>query len=163
MIRIFRSKIKILSLPPNSSSRSSMDFQRSIAKRVKTHPIFLFSKYNYRIEVITGQSIQRKRNVLWVFDSGARLNLIRAGILATQTRSRIVKEAKIVNLATTSKHRLSVIGILPLSVAIGSQATRIYLVVVNKRGADVILGCQYIDTAVDEINVKKGTQGQKNG
>ena len=78
--------------------------------------------------------------------------------MASQTRSRIVKEVKIVNLASESKHRLKVIGLLPLTVTIGGKATRTTFVFVNKLRADVILGCQYIDTAVDEINVKKRAQ-----
>ena len=70
-------------------------------------------------------------------------------------RSRIVREVKIVNLSSTSKQMLNAIGIFLLTVTVGSEATRTIFVVVIELGADVILRYQYIDTAVDEINVKK--------
>ena len=75
--------------------------------------------------------------------------------MVSQTRSIIVKEAKIVNLSSASKHSLNVIRVLPLIVTIKGQANRTTIVLVNELRAGVILGFRYIDTAVDETNIKK--------
>ena len=46
-------------------------------------------------------------------------------------------------------------GLLPLTVTIAGQATRTTFVVMEELGVNIILGCQYIYAAMDEINVKK--------
>ena len=66
-----------------------------------------------------------------------------------------MKGAKIVYLASESKHMLNITGLLPLAVTIAGQATRTTFVIVEELGADVIVGFQYIEAAVDEIYVKK--------
>ena len=74
-----------------------------------------------------------------------------------------MKGAKIVNLASTSKRRLIVIGLLPLTVTIAGLAARTTFVVVEELGAYVVLGCQYIDAPVDAIIVMKQALVLKSG
>ena len=90
----------------------------------KLDPGCLLSEYNNKIETMIGRSAQWQVYVLCVLDSGAGPNLIRSGLVSPQTRSRIVRVAKVVNLANASKHRLYVIGILPFIATIGAQTTR---------------------------------------
>ena len=54
-------------------------------------PVCLLSKYNYKVEAKIGRSTERQRDNLCVLDSGAGPNLIRAGLVAPQNKSRIVR------------------------------------------------------------------------
>ena len=72
-----------------------------------------------------------------------------------------MKGSKIIILAIAFKHKLNVTGLLTLTATIRCQAARATFIVVEVLGADVIIGCQYIDMAVEEINVKKRALGLK--
>ena len=106
-------------------------------------PSCLLSKHNYRVEAKIEHGAQQQRNILCVPDLGVGPNLIRIDLLSPLTRSRIVRGLKAINLASSSKHRLNVIRILPFTVTIACQSTRTTLVAVKELGPDVIIGYQY--------------------
>ena len=66
-----------------------------------------------------------------------------------------MKREKIVNLASAWGHKFNVIGLLPPAVTKASNVARTTFIVLEELGTDVIIGCQYIDAAVNEINVSK--------
>eukprot|EP00171_Calliarthron_tuberculosum_P003874 IDg3874t1 len=82
-------------------------------------------------------------------------NLIRAALLPRETLDSIDISREVVNLASASNHRLDVLGIVSLTVTVGTQTNRIPFVVVSQLGADAILGCSYIDQAIEDIKCQK--------
>ena len=71
------------------------------------------------------------------------------------TRSRISEGANIAKLASASKRRLNVFGLLHLTIAVGGHVAGTTFLVAEEREADVILVCQYTDAAVGEVEYQE--------
>ena len=119
----------------------------------RSDPICYLSKFNYKVSAMIGPDVSSLRPHLTVLDTGAGPNLIRADLLPEQVISKINRSREIINLSSASNHKIDVLGTTLLTVKVGDQLTRTQFVVVRNLGADVILGCQYIDSAVAALNV----------
>ena len=97
------------------------------------------------------------------FDTGASPNLIRADMLPYSTIAELDRNRQVVNLASDSKHRLTTLGIVSLTIRIGSFMTRQPFVVCRHLGADAILGCTFIDTHTEAIWVRRRVVVLNNG
>lgn len=121
----------------------------------RADPICRLSLYNYKLEAKIGTSRASQQWRLTVLDSGAGPNLIRAALLSPETISSLDTKREVVNLASASNHRLDVLGIVILTVTVGTQTNRVPFVVVKQLGADAILGCSYMDQAIEDIKCQK--------
>lgn len=113
------------------------------------------SLYNYKLEAKIGHKPSSQTWMLTVLDSGVGPNLIRAAILPREVLNSIDTTREVVNLASASNHRLDVLGIVNLSVTVGTQTNRVPFAIVNQLGADAIFGCSYIDHAIEDIKCQK--------
>lgn len=121
----------------------------------RASPICFLSPWNYKVEALVGPTAETQVQLLTVLDTGAGPNLIRADLLPDDTLLKLDKSREMVNLASASNHRLHVMGIATLSVSIGDYKARQQFIVVKKLGADVILGCTFIDAHVRSIRPRQ--------
>lgn len=117
--------------------------------------ICYLSQFNYKLEAQIGPTADSQQMRLTVLDTGAGPNLVRADILLQRLLTELDRSREIVNLASASKHRLDVLGITTLSVTVGTHTVRLPFIAVRKLGTYVILGCHYMDKAVDTIQVQQ--------
>ena len=126
-------------------------------------PICKLSSFNYKVEasIITGND--KALLVLSVVDNGAGPNLVREDLIPAHLLAKIDKSRKVVNLASASGHILDTIGVVNLSVRVGTQKTCHTFVVSKNLNADIILGCSYLDEAVEDIRIQNKTLDLLNG
>eukprot|EP00171_Calliarthron_tuberculosum_P021901 IDg21901t1 len=117
-------------------------------------PVCHLSFFNYKLEALICPTKDTQRQHLTVLDTGAGPNLIRAALLPEDTLNKLDQSRETVNLSSASKHRLDVMGLVSLTVTVADLSIRQTFVVVRQLGADVILGCQFIDSAVDFLSVR---------
>ena len=108
------------------------------------------SAFNYKLEAKIGNASEM-RSVLTVLDTGAGPNLMRYDIVPADAREKINNSLDIVDLASASNHKLETVGIVHLTVQVGSYKARQPFVVTRQLGADVILGCTFIDSHIEGI------------
>ena len=58
---------------------------------------------------------------------------------------------EVVNLKSVSQHRLDVLGMVVMTVTLGSYTARVPFAVVRSLGADILLGFTYIDRHIEAI------------
>ena len=121
------------------------------------------SAWNYKVEALVGPTQDSQVKMLTVFDTGAGPNLIRAALLPDEVLNTIDTRRKVVSLCSASNHKLDVLGVVTLTVTIADLRVRQPFVVVSKLGADVILGCTFIDHCVDEIRPRQKYVVLRNG
>lgn len=121
----------------------------------RNEPVCYLSKHNYKLAAEVGPSRKTQQPRLTVLDTGAGPNLIRTDLLPQRLLDELDRTREIVNLARASQHRLEVLGITTLSVTVGSHSIRVPFVAVHRLGTDVILGCHYIDRAINTIEVQR--------
>jgi len=126
-------------------------------------PVCKLSGLNYKVEAEVKLSPDTWLQALSVVDTGAGPNLIRADLLPSTLLDSIDRSTEVVNLASASGHALDIVGILTLPVRIGNQTTSNKFVVSQALNADVLLGCHYLDTAVDNISIQRRTLTLNNG
>eukprot|EP00171_Calliarthron_tuberculosum_P017931 IDg17931t1 len=126
-------------------------------------PVCYLSQFNYKLEARVGPSVQDQQCLLTVLDTGAGPNLIRADLLPQRLLDELDRSQEVINLASASKHRLDVLGITQLTVTIASYTARMPFVGVRQLGTDVILGCHFIDKAVDSIQIRHRRIALTNG
>ena len=88
------------------------------------------SAYNYKVEVAVGARPIELKQYLYVADTGAGPNLIRADCVPPKILANVTRDRRIVNLASTSKHKLHTIGVVYLWMHTGGYACRQPFVVV---------------------------------
>lgn len=120
-------------------------------------PALSLSKYNYKVEASIGPKFSCRTSRLTVFDTSAGPNLVRANVLPEEVLRNLDKSREIVNLTSASKHRLTTLGLVRLCVQVGAYVTMQTFIVVRELAADVILGCSFIDSHVEEIKIRKRT------
>ena len=131
------------------------DYQRS--------PVCQLSSYNYKVEAKIGPTATSQSPRLTVFDTGAGPNLIRASLLPSETLAAIDRNKTIVKLTSASKHSLDVLGIVYLTLTVSTFRVRQPFVVVRQLGADVILGCTFINDCVEQIYPRQRKVILRNG
>ena len=67
------------------------------------------------------------------------------------------------NLASASGHKIDVLGTLDVDVRVGSTASKNEFIVSRQLHADVLLGCQLIDKAINSIHIQQKTVELVNG
>lgn len=120
-------------LPPNIS----LDEYRA-------YPVCYLSYFNYKLESFVGPSKKTQQRYLTVLDTCADPNLILVSLLPDDVLSHPNKSREVVNLSSFSKHRLDVLGLVPLTITVANVNFRQIFVSVRQLGADIILGCQFI-------------------
>ena len=122
----------------------------------KANPVCLLSPYNYKVEALIGRTRTLQSSYLTVLDTGAGPNLIWSDCLDTEALATVDTSPDIFNLASPTKHRLNTaLGIVTLTVTVASFTSRHPFVVVKELGTDVILGCTFLDSAVESIHPRK--------
>lgn len=121
----------------------------------RASPICYLSAWNYKVEALVGPTAETQVEQLTVIDTGAGPNLIRADLLPDEALLKLDQSREMVNLASASNHRLQVMGITMLSVTIANHKARQQFIVVKRLGADVILGCTYIDAHINAIRPRQ--------
>ena len=111
--------------------------------------------YNYKIQACIGPSIDQVERCTTVLDTGAGPNLVKSSLLTTETLKTMKHDQQIVNLAGAGGHRLKPLGIVTLTVKVGSNITRQPFVVVDALGADAILGTTYIDEHIEFLWIRR--------
>ena len=123
--------------------------------------VCFFSPHNYKVEArIVNSSSQHE--LLTVLDTGAVPNLIRAAVLP-QRLLQSLDSRGVVRLASTSKHRVDILGVTQLVVTVGSLVTRQPLVVVRNLGTDALLRCTFADKHIESIRCRKRVVELYNG
>ena len=74
----------------------------------------MLSAYNYKVEVAVGTKPTELRQYLYVADTGAGPNLIRAVCVPPEIVSNVNRDRRIVNLASALRHKLHTIGFVYL-------------------------------------------------
>ena len=123
--------------------------------KYRANPVCYLSTRNYKIEALLGCREDSWNTVTTVLDSGAGPNLVRLDMLTEEQRSSIDSKTECVSLASASNHRLDTLGIVKLLVKIGSYVARQPFIVARQLGADVILGCTFIDHHVEAIHARQ--------
>lgn len=155
-------------LPPESPAQDTSNRpyglppERTLAE-YWADPVCKLSGLNYKVEAAVETSHGAWLQALAVVDTGAGPNLIRADLLTPEKLSKISKDQNIVNLASASGHSLDVLGLINLPVRIGKQVTTTTFVVSRALNADILLGCHYIDKAVEDIHIQRRTIELING
>ena len=127
------------------------------------NPLCSLSSLNYKVEASFNTHKEAWRPLLCVLDTGAGPNLIRADLLPDDTLKKLDTSRAVVNLSSASGHGLDVLGITRLSVRVGSQVTSHDFVVSRQLSTDVLLGCHFIDSAVEDIHVQLRSVELRNG
>ena len=96
--------------------------------------------YNYKVEVAVGAKPTELKKYLFVADTGAGPNLIRADCVPPEILGNVNCDRRIVNLASASKHKLHTIRVVYLWMDIGGCAYCKPFVVVRRLADDVITG-----------------------
>lgn len=117
--------------------------------------MFYLRFFNFKVEALTCASKSSQKPRLTVLDTGEGPNLIRTSILLVDKIQSIDSTREIVNLASASSHVLDIRRLITLTGTVGSQTNRVPLVVLDKLGADAILGFLYINQAVEEIKCRR--------
>ena len=121
------------------------------------------SSLNYKIEAYFNSHKETWRPLLCVLDTGTGPNLIRADLLPNDTLKKLDTSRAVVNLSSASGHGLDVLGITRLSVRVGSKVTSEDFVVSRQLSTDVLLGCHFIDSAIEDIHVQLRSVEPRNG
>lgn len=121
----------------------------------RADPVCHLSYFNYKLNARIGPTKDAQLERLTVLDTGAGPNLIRSGLVPEEFLAQMDKSREVVNLSSASKHRLDVLGLIPLTITVADLTIRQTFVVVRQLGADVILGCHFIDKALEFIAVQK--------
>ena len=129
----------------------------------RADPLCTLSSLNYKVEASINTHKDTWRPLLSVLDTGAGPNLIRADLLPEPVLHKLDTSREVVNLSSASGHGLDVLGITRLSVKVGSQVTTHDFVVSRQLSTDVLLGCHFIDNAVEDIHVQLRTVELLNG
>ena len=129
----------------------------------KANPVCLLSPYNYKVEALIGRTRTLQSSYLTVLDTGAGPNLIRSDCLDSEALATIDTSPDIVSLASATKHRLDTLGIVTLTVTVAGYTSRQPFVVVKELGTDAILGCTFLDSAVESIHPRKRYALVRNG
>lgn len=119
------------------------------------NPVCKLSWFNYKVNSRGGYSRLDQKHLLPVVDTGAGPNLISEICCPLDAIHHIDSAREIANLYSASKHPLNGLGVVSLTVIVGSLTSKHSFVVVKNIGTDVILGCSYTDVAVPEIHCHK--------
>ena len=133
------------------------------AEQYRANPICQLSAYNYKVNAKVGSTRATQRYLLAVLDTGAGPNLIREGCCPRDALESLDDSREIVNLSSATNHRLDVLGITTLTVTLGDYTARVPFVVVRNLGADILLGCTFIDRHVEGIFPTKRNARLANG
>ena len=133
------------------------------AEQYRANPICQLSAYNYKVNAKVGSTRATQRYLLAVLDTGAGPNLIREGCCSRDALESLDDSREIVNLSSATNHRLDVLGITTLTVTLGDYTARVPFVVVRNLGADILLGCTFIDRHVEGIFPTKRNARLANG
>ena len=112
------------------------------------NPVCYLSTHNYKIQASVGSQVDSLTTRLSVLDTGAVPNLVRLDVLSPADRKKISTTRECVNLSSATNHRLHTVGTISLCVKVATQTARQTFIVVRQLGADVILGCTFIDRHV---------------
>lgn len=93
--------------------------------------------------------------LLTVADTGAGPNMNRADLLPDETILNLDTSRDMVGLSGPSNHRIEFMGIATLSITISKYKARQKFLVVKRLGADVILGCTFIDVHINAIRPRQ--------
>ena len=126
-------------------------------EQYRDDPVCRLSGTNYKVDARVEVAKAAWPQLLAILDSGAGPNLIRADHLSEDALRGIDTSREVVTLASASGHSLDVLGITRLRVQVGNQVTSHEFVVTRQLNADVILGCHYLDAAVEDIHVQRRT------
>ena len=129
----------------------------------RRNPVCHLSGFNYKVDARIGMGKKDAQRLLSVLDTGAGPNLIRLKCCPEQALKALDTQREIVNLRSASNHSLETIGVVHLTVTVGSHSARTPFVVVRNLGADVLLGCTYIDQNVETIKPRGRTVELING
>jgi len=129
----------------------------------RARPVCTLSGYNYKVNAMIGVGKRDAKHLLSVLDSGAGPSLIRRSCCPELALEKMMQEREVVNLRSATNHALDGLGIVNLSVTVGSQTVKTPFVVVENLGADVLLGCTYIDYHVKAIVPDERRVHLKNG
>eukprot|EP00171_Calliarthron_tuberculosum_P004090 IDg4090t1 len=97
----------------------------------RTNPVCHLSYFNYMLEARDGRTKDTQQQLLTVLDTGAGPNLIRSALLSEESLRPLENHKEVVNLSSASKHRLDVMGTLPLTVTVAEVTIRQRFVVVR--------------------------------
>ena len=129
----------------------------------QANPVCLLSPYNYKVEAFIGRTRTLQSSYLTVLDTGAGPNLIRSDCFDTEALATVDTSPDLVNLASATEHRFDTIGIVTLTVTVAGYTSRQPFVVVKELGTDAILGCTFLDSAVESIHPRKRYALLRNG
>ena len=118
-------------------------------------PVCYLSLYNYKIEALIGPTVDTVERCVSVLDSGSGPNLIKSSMLSSDTLRTLRTDKLIANLAGAGGHRLKTRGIVTLTVKVGNNVARQPFIVVDRLGADAILGTQYIDDHIEHLWIRR--------
>ena len=113
----------------------------------------MLSAYNYKVEVAVGTKPTELKQYLSVADADAGPNLTRVDGDPPEILANVNRDRRIVNLASDSKHKLQTIGVVSLWMDIDGYASRQAFVVVRRLGADVIIGCTFLDDHAESLPI----------
>ena len=105
---------------------------------------------NYKIDIFVGPNGNSAIALRATLDTDAGPNIISSWNLPPEW-IRLAKPVKAPRLFTASKHRLPVIGLLPLTTRIGELRVRVEFLLVESMATDCILGTTFIDQHVRAI------------
>ena len=119
------------------------------------NPVCRLSGFNYKVNARVGIGVRDAKTMLTVVDTGAGPSLIRLGACPKEALSAIDTKKPMANLRSASNHALDVIGVVYLTVIIGTHVAKTPFIVSRNLGADALLGCTYIDYHVDSIRPRR--------
>ena len=130
----------------------------------KANPICLLSPYNYEVEALIGRTQTLHSSLTGPI-------LIRSDCLDSKDLATVGTSPDFVILASATKHRLDTLGIvtltvtvtvsvkipraIPATVTVAVYTSRKPFVVLKELGTDAILGCSFLDSAVESIHQRK--------
>ena len=112
-------------------------------------PVCQLRWFNYKVTAYIGSNRKHLIPMLTVVDTGAGPNLIREGACPEGALNNIDTTRRIANLRGASRYKLHTLGIVTLTVKVGTQVHRCPFIAVRNLGADALLGCSYTDHYVE--------------
>ena len=107
--------------------------------------------FDYKIAAHIGPNRNKLSPMLTVLDTGVGPNLIREEVCPEKSLQNIDTTRHIANFRGSSRHKLHTLGIVNLTVQVGTQTNKVPFVAVRNLGADALVGCSCTDHYVEAI------------